>query len=463
MIAAIAQLILFILGLLMFRLDNKHKVAILLLIAICGRDVDLSFLPVAHGATSFVVYMYLLSILPNIMKYISQISKTVILKVIILMAIGAVISLINSPHYNYEYLVGLKFLISEVGTACLVLPLAFISIRDDKDLIPTIKVAYWGMLLLTTLGIINYITKRSFWVEAMPSFEALFNTMGGNTFAQTDRFRVQSMFQLPFDYGYLCAVMSFFFLYVKRKGLLSRNRFWIMGACCLFGIITCACRSSQAAFAIGIIVYILTAYKLRRSLMYGLIAVLIGIIVIPQIPASQKYIDLFEKGLSTDQRNFEGGSTIGMRLMQLNAVFYYIDDDMLFGRGKGFFYYDMGWENKQYGGHVYDRDLMGLEGAYLNRLLEQGIIGFAIYIIFYSSLFIAAWRMRKSDKLTFALFASVMAAYFSFAQITGELGSVYPSLLLFGISLKLLYVKSGNLFLPRVVRTRIYPRATSNT
>ena len=443
MINAVAECVVFVFGLLMFFVDFKYRVAMLLFVGICFSMVDLTFLPVMHNSGSWVTYTFLISILPSIMNYIKELRHTVIYWCVIMMFVGSVICVINSPHYNTSFLVALKFLISDVGTYCLVLPLAFLCVKFDDDLVPMVKAAFGGMLILTGIGVINYIMKSSFWLEAMPELDAEVSTR----YMYDERFRVQAMFQNPFNYGFINMVMAYFFYYVKKKGLLGAKGFWIMELCCLFGVITCMCRTVHVCYLIGIVVYMLAAYDFKRTIMYGLVALLLALLIVPQTPAFKEYSALFDKALNTDIRVAEGGSSLALRMLQFNTVLYYIQDSFWVGRGSGFFGVDLGWENMVNNtGKAYDSDLAGLEGAYLSKLLERGVIGLAFYIIFYMSLFIAGWCMRKCDKQTFGLFASVIAVYFAFAQMTGELSSPYPTLLLLGVTLKLLYVKSGKLY-----------------
>ena len=431
------------LGLLMFKVDMRHKLAILIFAALCLTCVQLSFMPFAKGAFGFLPFCFLLSILPHFSKYYREMKQTVVLPLMVLMIISAVVFAFTSPHMDTWYLKG-KLVYNELMQKTFIMAFVMFCIKGEKDLKPTMKWAFVGLLILTALGVLNYMAKQSFWVSAVRSEN--FGKDAGAMYMYSDRFRVQSMFGLAFDYGYTCILFAMLFFYALKKKLVSKNVYLIAEACCLFGVYTCGCRSVHVAYLLAIAVYAISAFDMRKWVFVGVIAGMAAILILPNIPAFQKYMDLFEQALNTSTVNMSGGSTIGMRLLQLSAVFFYLRGHMLFGRGKDFFQEDLGWAEKTATGTGnVDKDLYGLEGVYLGYLLERGIFGYICYLIFYVVLFFSAFKMRKADPISFGLFASAIAAYFFYANATGELGSVAPTMLMMGIALKMLYVNSGKI------------------
>ena len=326
--------------------------------------------------------------------------------------------------------------------------LAFVMfcIWDERDLKPAVRYAFIGLLLLTALGVVNYITKQSFWVMDV-KVESLGREVGAN-YMYADRFRVQSMFVSAFDYGFTNTLFAVFFYYARIKELISRKRFLIAEACCLFGVYTCACRTVHVCYLLAIMVYAVGAYGLRRKwVVRGVVALVALIVILPHVPAFREYMDLFQNALSTDSNQLSsGGSSIGMRILQLGTMFYYLmQGNVVFGNGKDYFLIDLGWQDRGMGGQAVDSDLFGLEGVYLGYMLERGIFGYVCYLIFYFTLFFSAFRIRRYDRHAFAFFAAAFCAYFFYANATGELGSVAPTMLMMGIGLKLLYVRSGKL------------------
>ena len=86
-------------------------------------------------------------------------------------------------------------------------------------------------------------------------------------------------------------------------------------------------------------------------------------------------------------------------------------------------------------------NLYGIESVVFQLLLEKGIFGLIVWIVFYSWLFCLFWRDRHLHPKVTGLAVSVWTAYVLFAIGTGELGARYPTLLLLGMSLKVLEEK----------------------
>lgn len=77
----------------------------------------------------------------------------------------------------------------------------------------------------------------------------------------------------------------------------------------------------------------------------------------------------------------------------------------------------------------------------MNKLLERGFIGLLLYAVFWISLIIFMFKNRSVSSPLTALGLSILAVYLSFANMTGELLSVYPTLLLLGFTIKAIEVK----------------------
>ena len=344
MLLTAAQLFMSCLGLMMFTSGMKRKLAIFILAALCLTCVQLP-LPFAKGAFGFLPFCFLLSILSHFGKYYVQMKHTIVFKLMMMMIVSAVIFAFTSPHYNSVFQKG-KLIYNELMQKTFIMAFVMFCIWKPKDLKPAMKWALIGLLFITVLGVVNYIERGSFWVNAMK--EGGYDGNEGFKYAQSDRFRVQSTFGLAFDYGYTCILFALLFFFARKKNLVAKSIFWVAEACCLFGIYTCGCRTVHVAFLLAIMVYGISAFDMRKWIFAAVIALIIGVIVVTRVPAFQEYMDLFKEALnvSTKRSNMKGGSTIGMRIVQLFTVFSYLKGHMLFGRGKDFFLIDLGWEKK---------------------------------------------------------------------------------------------------------------------
>ena len=87
-------------------------------------------------------------------------------------------------------------------------------------------------------------------------------------------------------------------------------------------------------------------------------------------------------------------------------------------------------------GELEDTDLAGLEGVMMALLIERGIVGIVAYLVFYLSLAVQLYKMRRIDSVASACCCSILVSYFLFANFTGELLSVAPTLFIAGAFLK---------------------------
>jgi O-antigen ligase len=169
----------------------------------------------------------------------------------------------------------------------------------------------------------------------------------------------------------------------------------------------------------------------------------IFLIVNEFVPAVHEKVD-YVSSMFSSRSNIEGSST-EMRTTQLFSVMYYIKDSPYLGRGKDFFSIDLGWKDVLNGSSVVDPDLCGMEGVYLQYLLERGSVGYMLYLVYWFVLFFFFFRNRRVDRELGALALSIWTTYFVFSHSTGNLLSLHCTLLLLGVCLKLMYVEKKKL------------------
>ena len=432
----LAQLALIVLSLLMFKVERKYKLAILLLSAICFNCVRIYAIP--FGLSIYIVcFSFLLSEFLYIKKHVGSIKRTILKPLMFSVIIAAVLLAINSPHYD-NFSQYIRLVINELFAKYFIICYAFFAISKEDDLRPVFRVSYYALLVLTIFAVLNYVTKSAFFVNEMYKGMVLTDVMQdmGNKFTHSERFRVQAMFFNPFDYGYICIILLLFSWYGYSKQFISQKRFYIIIGCCLWGVITCGCRTNLLCCLLGVFTYILFAFNLKKKIKYFIIFILIGTLSVCFIPFfSDKMNEIFSL---FDKNSSMTGSSIEMRLLQYATVWSYVKDHIFFGRGLDFFFIDLGWKDgAQY---LIDQDLFGLEGVLMNYLLERGIVGVGFYLFFYIYLLVYFYKNKSVDKYITALGSSILTIYLAFANMTGELSSVFPTLLVIGICLKILYI-----------------------
>ena len=420
---------------LMFRVERKYKIAIMILGTLVFTIVRVPVIPL-HHANFLIPLSFLISEYKHISFYFRQTKGTIIYKLFLLSILMCIITIIFSPHlHNIRSLV--YYVLGELFFKYFALLYSFWSFKDHESLKPTLNLTFYGMLVLTFFGLINYVTKTADFVNLMLSNVDYNNIDGDNAgmmFTEKQRFRVQSMFFLPFDYGYICILVLLLHIYGVILNLEKRNIFYVVLICCLFGILTCGCRTILFCTIFGVVIFLLFAYKFKRFIRIFFLFLLLFVIAYSFIPFVNEKIDsivtIFDKNSEVD------GSSLEMRKTQFYAVLFHIKDSLLFGRGYGYFSIDLGWgKGKEF---LVDPDLFGLEGVVLSYLLEKGFVGLVLYLFFYISLFSYCLRYRSKSKLSSALGLAFLSTYFAFANMTGELNSVYPTLLLMGYVVKII-------------------------
>lgn len=427
----IAILVVFVCCILMFVVRREYKVAMLVLGTVVFPLVSVPFLPLQNA--NFVLPLsFLLSECNNISKLIRNSKRKIVWKLTGIALLLDVITIIVSPHLHQFNDIRI-FVQSDLFFRYFALLYAFWAFSSETSIKPVLQLTFWGMIVLTTFGVINYITKSADFVSAMMSgvgqtgIGATGNE-AGSIFAERDRFRVQAMFLNPFDYGYVCILMLILHIYGYVKKYESKRNFWIVTACAIFGVVFCGCRTNIFCCLVGVSIFFLLAFKLGKSIKVSLMLVAIGSICYFYVPSVQETVD--NMMTMFDKNSDVSGSSVELRTVQYAAVLNHIQDKPLFGCGYRYFWIDMGWgQGKEY---LLDRRLAGLEGVVMSYLLERGFVGLFLYFLFYITIFVYFIKKRKYAPQTIAFGVSVLCVYLSFANMTGELNSVYPTILLLG-------------------------------
>ena len=113
-------------------------------------------------------------------------------------------------------------------------------------------------------------------------------------------------------------------IYKNNLDHLLKKRFYMIIGCCLYGIIACGCRTNMLCCLIGVFVYVLFAFDLKKRTKYFAVCSLLGIILFSSIPFLQEkaneILSIFDTNSSMS------GSSIGMRVLQYTAVMNHVRD-----------------------------------------------------------------------------------------------------------------------------------------
>ena len=408
--------------------------------------VYIPFLPL-HSANAILVVSFLLSEFRNIRFYIRTLKITFLWKLMGVVIVLTIITIYNSPHLRSA--VDLRsFLQSELLFKYFAICYSFIICRETLDISKFLKISLIGILVLTLFGVYNYINTSSdvlsILMEGMTGGVVAEGEDIGEKFVNLDRYRVQALFANPFDYGYICVLTFLFHLYAFTCKMETKKVFVLVTLCCSFGIILCGCRTILFVFVISFFLYCLMVFRIKKFIGVVMIGVVITLLSIPYVPALEEKVNYM---FSVFDKNSEvGGSSLELRSIQYAAVLSHVADKPVFGCGYNYFNIDLGWaEGKKY---LKDERLAGLEGVHLSYILERGLLGFALYLLFYILILTYFWKLRCINKYVSGLGISILVAYISFSFMTGELSSVYPTLLLMGLAIGIMETKKSQLTPP---------------
>ena len=419
----------------MFFIKREYKVAILYFSLTVLFSVPNTY---PGGKFLTLPMCFFLSEIPNYKSIFHHLIRSKLIIPISVMVLATFVLLFFSPHYH-SFLGFCKIFYKEIICKHMYLIYGFICAVNYKSLMPFVKITYYSFLFITFLGVLNLITRHADFLDiAMQggNWNDILEDMGGKYEFQT-RFRVQATFFNAFCYGYICVTNLFFFIYAYGKKMINKKQFYISLACSLFGIIFCGCRTIFVVALASYFVYIMFSESVSKKIQYLIISFFIAFFSYEFIKPVEDIVDRTLTAFDSNYVMEGGGSSIDSRKIQYARVFWYIRNNMLFGRGLGFFKEDLGYKEGRAG--MVDRDLHGLEGVLLSRLLERGIVGAIFYFLFFGIVLYLAYEYRGQDRKTTSFAISILTAYFLFANMTGELASFPPTFLFAGISIGIMY------------------------
>ena len=416
---------------LMFYVKREWKAALLIIGTMTLTLVEIPGIPL-HKANLLLQASFLLSEWNQLQQYTKKLWRMPHLAgLLILVSVSALLAALTSQYIGIT-----ETIKSELLFKYFALAYAFWAVKDEKSLKPVLQVSLYCLIVLTFFGVLNYINKNAVFVNALTEGKTskIYEDVAlGDVYTESDRFRIQSMFKSAFDYGYICAAILLFHLHGLYRHLESKRNFIIAFVCCSFGILMCGCRIVWAGAVLSIVCYSMWVFHLSRNVMYGMIALILLIISYNTVPAVEdkvnKVTDVFVEDSETK------GSSIQMRMIQYATVLIYTEGNEWLGLGKGY------WSHTYAEDPESVRGLYGIESVTLSYLLERGIVGLILWVASYTVLFLYFWRNRKKRKALTGLGASILTLYLVFSIGTGELGSVYPTMLLLGMVMKMIESK----------------------
>lgn len=423
------QIILMLIGCSFFFIKRVYKVSLLFAVMLLFNAISVKGLGSVGHSSVLIPCCYFLSEIKNWSTF-RPIRGTVIFKIFLFQIVAAMIAYWHSPLYFGKLSRTLSWM-AELLSADIVIGYVYYSIKDRKDLSPIVNTAYYCMIAVTILGVVNLLLHSNPYLQMVASGSGTDSmTMMSTHFDDNYiRFRVQSFFPNPFNYGFASLAILYFFVFARNIDAMKKSRFVAMLICCMFGVLTCGCRTIYLIFFMSAMIYVLYSYNLGKKLRILFVTFFIGFFSYSLIIPVQELVD---KTLSvfTDTTGKEvSGSNLQMRGEQLAAVVMLTNGSETFGKGRGYFTEELGWGSDNF--QLWE--LKGLEGLYLSKLLERGIVGLVFWIIVYTSLLFYFYKRRNVPYKAGLIGFITIFSYMMFSNMTGELSSLYPTTLVAGI------------------------------
>lgn len=420
-------------GLSMFILKLRSKIILLIIGCMCLECFCISDVSVTQFKT-FNCFCFFISELRNLPKRYAQLKATPILWLLLIVTCGAIITIITSPHID-SLNVLCSFIVVNLIAKYYAISYSFIGVITQNYFNTYIKIIYLCILVITLFGVLNLIFGYSIWFALWGMQEETEMILGS-------RMRLSSMFTYTFDYGQICVITLFVMLYCINKNILSKKQIIIGIISCSYGIIMCGSRSVLGCAIIGCSVYALIRNPIYKNLRLISITILLIFIISLVIPAINDKIDFLMSAV--DSNSSVGGSSSGMRIRQYATVLLIVSKSPWVGMGHQYFFYDLGWSTGLDPSLLPYPELAGLEGALMGILLERGIIGVCVYLIFYFGIVGYAYKLRKYDLDSSATCIAIILSFVAYGNMTGELKSCLPTLLFAGMFLKKAYLSKNN-------------------
>ena len=350
----------------------------------------------------------------------------------------------TSPHYCYEGGIkgALSIFVFELIRKYFFILYALVCVTGWGSAESLVKVTTFAIIILTLFGIWDLVVGHSvyneFLLQGQQNLSGRDSRILSDNISENGRWHIHSLFKFTFDYGFTCLVSLLLGLLASIKNIVPKKQCLIIILCSLFGVVMCGCRSVWITAAVVIVLFIMIVYSFGRGVVIISSLSILLVILYNTVPQIQFFYTLAGSAFEKDADY--GGSSLEQRQRSYEAAFFYWQNNKVCGNGKDFFVIDLGYGEEE----LKDKDLAGLEGVMMNLLIERGVIGIAAYLIFYIVLLIHIYKLRYVDKETAACALSILIAYILFANFTGELKSVPPTLFIIGALLKILFLSEEN-------------------
>lgn len=219
--------------------------------------------------------------------------------------------------------------------------------------------------------------------------------------------RISSVFGHPMTYG-LFLGMALVYIYTIRD-YFNKYIWKILMLGIIAAVFLCGIRSPIGALFATVLVFLLLNHKIGLMAQVGVVGCLIYVVV-SSVPDLNSYVE----SIFSDKNSDVSGSSVEMRLMQLEGCFAEIRNNPLFGKG----YAWVSWYKANFGDHPV---MLAFESLIYVVLCNSGFIGLCIWAVFLIKLFKNTTQITGNKEIIIYS-VTLMAYYLAYSVITGEYG-----------------------------------------
>lgn len=185
-------------------------------------------------------------------------------------------------------------------------------------------------------------------------------------------FRAQAFMSISISYGAYCLMFFLFYIFlvchypIYNYYKKIKNKIFIIGL--VIGTFLSGSKSPILSLIIGFIPYL----KMKWILNFKVLIVAASIVVISKPLIDKIYADIYTALTVEHVYEYQGGSSLAMRMMQLEVSLTEFEKAPIIGNGTKYLA-----EAKSY----YGSELLGAESIWFELLIEKGLLGIISFII----------------------------------------------------------------------------------
>lgn len=289
------------------------------------------------------------------------------------------------------------------------------SIDKHEDIEFIIRVFVRVFCVISLYTIIEFILGKNIWMEWLQVQTHANIYASHHDDIRLGFARCNSFFHFPISLGDACAIIFCFFLYVKMNFKVlnySNMKMYFVYSLLIIALLLSNSRAPLVAFIIGLM--FLDFFKNVRNISYTII-----LLFIVGIFAGDYFLNMI-KSMTVDYDQDVGGSSMGLREVQLAYCINEFNNSPIFGAGF----------NRL--GDLQDssnRELAGAESQLFVLLVSQGICGIITYVYACVRMLFSLRPFGKSA-LKFSVTFTLMWIAADMISLTTGLNITYPMILL---------------------------------